>query len=101
MASEPGSAQTSVVSSGQRCDTGVERPIRAPASAQPHRMCIPKDVWKASPETVTAGSGMYTYTAIGSVSRAGHVQPGLKLGSPLPKANYTTRPIAYSTVRER
>ena len=35
------------------------------------------------------------------LSRAGHEQSGLKLGSPLSKAKYTQRPIAYSTVRER
>lgn len=37
----------------------------------------------------------------GILSRAEHEQFGLKRGSPLPKAKYTPRPIANSTVRER
>ena len=32
------------------------------------------------------------------LSRAGHVQPGLKQGSPLPKAIYTQRPIVNRKV---
>ena len=35
------------------------------------------------------------------LSSTGHEQSGVKLGSPLPKATYTQRPIAHSTVRER
>ncbi len=35
------------------------------------------------------------------LSSTGHEQSGVKQGSPLPKATYTQRPIAHSTVRER
>ena len=35
------------------------------------------------------------------LSSAGHVISGVKLGGPPPKAKYTQRPIAHSTVRER
>jgi hypothetical protein len=34
------------------------------------------------------------------LSSAGHETSGVKLGGPPPKATYTQRPIAHSTVRE-
>jgi hypothetical protein len=65
------------------------------------RARLPEAVWNPAPERVRAPYGTAHLPRGHHLSRTGHVQPGLKLGSPLPKANYTQRPIAHSTVRER
>ena len=100
-ASEPGAAQTVSVSSRQALR---RRGCKTTLGGLPStRGCEwgSEDVWKASPQTVTAEYESPTAHHAWFLSSAGHEQSGVKRGGPPPKATYTQRPIAQSTVRER
>ena len=102
VASEPGNClNRDGVKAGRRCHCGVARLTRVGCRPPGLTNQQTQDVWKASPQTVTAGKVELGGRPDQFLSSTGHEQSGVKLGGPPPKARYTQRPIVHSTVRER